>query len=192
MSDPVVARDKRDAFRIDEDVHFEFHPINTLQASESDIDDAFAGHDESLKLIHQLSRIDREANQCLSILADKNRLLGDFLQALNKKIDLIGRHIAFNSEESLKNRPRRRVSLSEDGIGFICDRALYKDSHLALRLVFLPSYAMVSAFARVVRCVQRDEHYQVAVKFVKISDRDRQTISRQVLKSQVRARQQNA
>lgn len=181
-------RDKRDSFRIDEDLHFEFKQVTSSFADEATIEQAFEDNDESLRLINQLNKIDRDAVQSLKILCDKNRLLGDYLNSLNRKIDIIGRHLAFNSAESLKNRPKTRVSLSEDGLGFITNKSLYKDSYIAIRLIFLPNYYIASSFAKVVRCVQKDDKFQIAAKFHKIYDKDRQVISRQVLKSQVKAR----
>lgn len=181
-------RDKRDSFRIDEDLHFEFKQVPTSFVEDGTIEEAFDDNDESLRLINQLNKIDREAIQSLKVISDKNRLLGDYLNSLNKKIDFIGRHLAFNSQESLKSRPKTRVSLSEDGLGFVTNKSLYKDSYIAIRLIFLPNYSIASTFAKVVRCVQKDDKFQIAAKFHKIYDKDRQVISRQVLKSQVKAR----
>lgn len=187
-SSTAVKKEKRDAFRIDEDLHFEFKPVSNAIVEEMLLEAAFEDADDSLSLIHQLSKIDREASQILKLLTDKNRLLGDYLGTLNRKIDTIGRHIAFHSEESLRSRPKTRISLSEDGIGFICDRSLYKGSYIVVRLVFLPNYHIATSFAQVVRCVQKDDKYQIAAKFHKIADKDRQVVSRQILKSQVAAR----
>lgn len=183
-----TSREKRDSFRIDEDLHFEFRQVSSSFAEEATIEEAFEDNDDSLRLINQLNKIDREASQSLKLLSDKNRLLGDFLNSLNRKVDIIGRHLAFNSVESLKNRPKTRVSVSEDGIGFISNKSLYKDSMIAVRLIFLPNYYIASSFAKVVRCVQKDDKFQIAAKFHQIYDKDRQVISRQVLKSQVNAR----
>ncbi len=185
---PATSNEKRDFFRVDEDIHLEFRTVSASFAEENYVGDAFEDSDESLRLIEQLNKIEKESDQSLKVLADKNRLLGDYLQTLNKKIDTIGRHIAFTSEESLKQRPKTRVSLSEDGIGFICERAIYKDSLLAVRLIFLPNYVMASTFAKVVRCVEKGDNFQVAARFYQIYDKDRQIISRQILKSQVRGR----
>jgi len=184
----AASREKRDSFRIDEDLHFEFRQVSASFTEEGTIEEAFEDNDDSLRLINQLNKIDREASQSLKILSDKNRLLGDFLNSLNRKVDIIGRHLAFNSVESLKSRPKTRVSVCEDGIGFVSNKSLYKDSMIAVRLIFLPNYFIASSFAKVVRCVQKDDKFQIAAKFYKIYDKDRQVISRQVLKSQVSAR----
>jgi hypothetical protein len=184
----MSSANKRDSFRINEDVHFEFKPVSASFAEEEDVERAFEHTDNSLHLIDQLNKIDRDVSQSLKLISDKNRLLGDYLQSINKKIDVIGRHVVFNSEESLNNRPLKRISLSEDGIGFITDRSLYKGSIIALRLIFLPNYYMAMSYSEVLRCVQHDDKYQIAAKFKGISDKDRQVISRQVLRAQMQDR----
>lgn len=182
-------RDKRGSYRIDEQIHLEFKTVTNSFVEHNNIEDAFNDNDESLRLINQLRKLDKSGIQSLKILTDKNRLLGDYLQVLNNKIDNIGRYIAFNSTESLQNRPLTRVSLSEDGLSFAAPRQLYKDSFIALRLIFPPNYAIATSFAKVVRCEKQHRAFDIAVQFYKMYDKDRQIISRQVLKSQVRSRQ---
>ena len=184
--------EKRDSFRIDKDIHFEFRPVSASFAEDNAVEEAFDDDDQSLRLISELSKIDRDMLQSLKILGDKNRFLGDVLKSMNEKVDTIGRHLAFNSEESLRSRPKTRVSISEDGMGFICDRSFYKGNYFAARLIFLPKYVMATSYAKVVRCVQKDDKFQIAAKFHDISDKDRQVISRFVLKSQVEARKHPA
>jgi len=184
----VKPQDKRDSFRIDKDIHFEFRPVSSSFVEDNDVEHAFSDDDQALKLIGEMSKIDRDMLQALKLLGDKNRFLGDVMRSMNEKIDTIGRHIAFNSEESLRSRPKTRVSLSEGGMGFISDRSFYKGNFIAARMIFLPKYVMATSFAKVVRCVQNDDKFQIAAKFHNISDRDRQIISRYVLKSQVELR----
>lgn len=180
--------DKRDSFRVDRDIHFEFRPVSASFVEDNDVEDAFDDDDQCLRLVGELSKIDRDMLQSLKVLGDKNRFLGDVLKSLNEKVDTIGRHIAFNSEESLRSRPKTRVSISEDGMGFICDRSFYKGNFFAARLIFLPKYVLVNTFAKVVRCVQKDDKFQIAAKFHNISDRERQIISRYIFKTQVESR----
>lgn len=182
--------DQRDFFRIDEEALLEFKPISKNHSDSIDADECFDDGNGSIELINQLKKIETESIQSLKILTDKNRLLGDFLKSLTKRIDIVARHVAFANEESLKTRPKTRISLSEDGIGFISDRTLYKGSYIALRIIFIPNYAVVTCYAEVVRCVTKDESFQIAAKFHQLHDKDRQTISRHILKSQVRARKQ--
>ncbi len=181
----ATAHEKRDFFRIDQDVHFEFKPIDNYAADNQGPDELL---DDSVafSLINELKKIDREQQQSLKLLSDKNRLLGDYLKSVSAKIDRVARHVVFSHEDSLKTRPRTRINLSEEAIGFVADRPLYKGSHIALRLVFLPGYATISGFAKVVRCEQKDERYQVAARFHRLPDKERQVIAKQVMRAQIR------
>src|SRR5690606_18935566 len=121
----------------------------------------------------------------LKLLSEKNRLLGDYLNSLSSKIDLIARHALFVQSGQDQEKPTERINLSEDGIAFISNRAIYKGNFLVLRLIFLPQYVPVIIFAKVVRCDAKNKLHQVAAKFHRISDQSRQDLSRQILKAQV-------
>lgn len=196
MPDPSrsssASPDHRDFFRIDEEVLFEFKQIGKNVPEDQSPEDVFEDSNGSLELINQIKKLDQSSAQSLKILTDKNRLLGDYLNSITKRIDLIARHVAFANENSMKKHPKTRISLSEDGLGFISDKTLYKGSYIALRLIFLPNYSVVNAYARVVRCIPKDDCHQVAVRFHQLYDKDRQTISKHILKAQVRNRKQGS
>lgn len=177
-------REKRDFFRISQDVIFDYKLVEAYTAEndspEVEFDDAV-----SLGLINELRRLDRDNAQTLRLLTEKNRLLGDYLQTLSSKIDLIARHTLFAQTGMARDKPKTRINVSEDGIAFIAERAIYKGNYLALRMIFLPNYAPVVVFAKVIRCEPRDDQYQVAARFHRLADKDRQELSRQILKAQV-------
>ncbi len=181
---PPSAAEKRDFFRISQDVIFDHKPVDAFTAEnnkpDTEFDDAIA-----LSLINELRRLDRDSVQTLRLLTEKNRLLGDYLQTLSNKIDLIARHSLFAQDTDSQNRATTRINLSEDGVAFLSDRALYKDSYLTVRLIFLPEYSPVITYAKVLRCDQKDEQYQVAAKFHRMNDTDRQEVSRQIMRAQV-------
>ncbi len=187
---PSTGPDKRDFFRVSQDVFFDFKPVESYTAENENSDNEF-GDVASLSLIDELRRLDRDNVQTLRILADKNHLLGDYLQTLNSKIDLIARHTMFAHDANAHNKVTTRINLSEDGLAFLNERTLYKGSYIAVRLVFLPSYSPVVTFAKVLRCDQKNDRYQIAAKFHRLSDTDRQEISRQIMKVQVSSRKKN-
>lgn len=175
--------DKRDFFRVSHDVIFDYKVTDAFTAENNTAENEF-DNSVSLHLLNELRRLDRDSVQTLRLLTEKNRLLGDYLRRLNSKIDLIARHSLFAQDADAQNKPTTRINLSEDGLAFICERALYKDSFIVVRLIFLPSYSPVQAFAKVLRCDQKDKHYQVGAKFFRLDDVDRQEISRHILRAQ--------
>lgn len=178
--------DKRDFFRVNHDVLFDYKVADGFSAENEDAFESFEDS-VSINLLNELKKLDRDNVQTLKLLTEKNRLLGDYLQSLSSKIDLIARHSLF-AHETTTEKPTTRINLSEDGLAFLADRALYKDSYIVVRLVFLPSYSPVLSFAKVLRCEQKESRYQVAAKFFRLNDSERQELSRQILKAQVGAR----
>lgn len=183
--------DKRDFFRISQDIVFDYKVVEGFAAENETAESEF--EDEiSLNLIEELRRLDRDNVQTLRLLTEKNRLLGDYLQTLSSKIDLIARHALFANHDDANNNATTRINLSEDGIAFLCDRALYKGSYIAVRMVFLPSYSPVISYAKILRCDQKEDSYQVAARFHRIHDTARQEISRQILKAQITHRKKRS
>lgn len=184
---PHDSDDKREFFRVNHDVLFEFKVVDADTAEnfqpDNEFDDAV-----SLSLLNELRKLDHESTQTLRLLTEKNRLLGDYLQTLSNKIDLIARHTLFANNFASPASAATRINVSEDGIAFMSERALYKDSYLAIRLIFLPSYSPVISFAKVLRCEAKEKNYQIGAQFFRTTETQRQELSRQVLKAQVQLR----
>lgn len=180
MSSPPSV-ERRNSYRVNHDVIFDFRQVDTHTAEqlepEQAMDDGVAMH-----LVSELRRIDRDAQQLLKIITDKQRLLGDYLQKLNTKIDLIARHAVFASSTTSQ---ALRLNISESGVAFRTSRALYKGNFLVLRMIFLPSYTPVVVFGVVSRCESEKDAFRVAAKFHRLRDQDRQELARQIIKAQV-------
>ena len=212
MNNESSGKDNRDYFRVNKDVIFDFRPIEASQVDTIQAGDAFENNSH-LSLLNRLKQIDKESAKSLQLLTEKNRLLGDYLKSMSQKIDLVAQHILFSEDtsdtkakpdsgsgyqnkETSKSTPkqskvvnveknRTRINLSEDGVAFISPRALYKDSFIAMRLIFLPSYTIVTSFAKILRCSGKDKHYQAAAQFYQLGASERQEISREILKAQM-------
>lgn len=177
--------DKRDFFRVSQDVLFDYKIVEAFTAENDEPDGQFEDG-KSMSLLDELRRLDRDGLQALKIISEKNRLLGDYLRNLSQKIDLLARHTLFGKEDSTGDQqPTMRVNLSEDGLAFASERAIYVGNFLVLRLIFLPHYQPVVTFAQVVRCEQKGETYQIAARFHRLAEKDRQVLARQILKAQV-------
>lgn len=181
--------ERRNAFRISNDVIFDFRVVDNHTAEEGEPESAI-GDGVAMQLVTELRRIDREAQQLLKIISDKQRLLGDYLQKLNQKVDLLARHAMFSAGE---NGSTTRIDLSEDGVAFYSDRALYKGNFLVLRMIFLPNYTPVIVFASVSRCEEEgDDGYRIGARFHRLRDQDRQELARQIIKAQVSHRKRSS
>lgn len=186
---PPPPPERRNTFRISSDVVFDFRRVDNHTAEELEpeqaVDDGMRLH-----LVAELRRVDREAQQLLKIINEKQRLLGDYLHKLNQKVDLIARHCMLNSGE---NGSTAHINLSEEGVAFHSDRALYKGNFLVLRMIFLPTYTPVIVFASVTRCEdQGDDGYRIGAKFHRLREQDRQELARQIIRAQVSQRKQSS
>jgi len=193
--------DARDSFRINHDVLFEHKMVEAYAAQHHDVHTELPPTQET-NLLAQLQAINKNNQQALHVLSENNRLLGDYLQAMSEKIDLIAQHIAFhNSPEatpSHKNKEEKeekkdthkttRINLGENGLSFFSNRALYQGNYLVLRVIFLPSYTTITTFAKVVRCEPHGEKYRVAIQFYRLAETSRQDIAREILQSQITRR----
>lgn len=180
--------ERRSFFRVDQDVVFDYKQIDThtvqTKAPEEAIDGGIAMH-----LVGELRQIDRETQQMLKVIGDQDRLLGEYLTKLNTKVDLIARHSMFSVHQG---NHATRLNISEGGVAFKGNKALYVGNFLVLRMIFLPSYTPVIVFAKVIRCEADSNEYRIAATFHDISDQDRQELARQVMKAQVNHRKRSA
>lgn len=168
-----------------QDITFDYKPIDIHTANHSNPEDAISGS-ASLQLLSELRGIDQDLTRMAQTFGDEQRVLGEYLQKLNSKIDLVARHSIFAGTSA---RHGERVSISEGGVGFRCERALYKGNFLVLQIIFLPSYTPVVVFAQVTRCDAEADSYSVAAVFYRLKDANRQELARQVLKAQSNQRE---
>lgn len=180
--------DNRDAYRVQQNIVLECR-CTTAAAADSQLPEDEFDQGQALALLGQLKKIDREASQALKMLSSKNRLLGDYLQKLNTKLDLLARY------SLLTHTPEQdtaRVSISETGILFQHPEALSEGSFLAIKMIFLPTYLPLILFARVARNTENNGVYQIAAEFYKLCDSDRQVLTKQIFKAQVENRNKQA
>lgn len=185
MSDADAdAKERRSFYRVDQDVVFDYKQVDINTVETKAPEEAFDSG-SSMFLIGELRKIDRESQQALKVIADKDRSIAEYLSKLNSKIDLIARHSMFSGS---RGHQAKRLNLSEAGVAFRGDKALYMGNFLVLRMIFLPSYTPVIVFAKVIRCEVDDGSYRVAATFHNLQEHDRQELARQVMRAQVNQR----
>lgn len=197
---PNDPANRRNYFRVNHDVLFDCRPVDAYSANNDEPDTAFDDSGSS-GLAAELRRIDRDAAKSLKTLAEKDRVLGDYLQLLSNKIDIIARHTLLADSTPDPHAPTR-INISEAGIAFSSDKAFYKGKFLAVRLIFLPGYVPIIAFAEVVRCqnkseapkgdIEGNDNFRIAARFHRLSDKDQRELARQIMKAQIAHRQARA
>lgn len=177
--------ERRRYFRIDDYIQLSYLPVDRQQvnnvAPESFFPDAGL-----ITLQAELKKIDSETSQLLFQIRDQNRHLGEYLQLVNRKIDLLGQQLMASQHLTDQPGPSREVNLSEEGIAFTNADALEIKQYIALHLVFLPSYAGVVLFAQVTRCEpHRNGQFLIAAQFQQPSGTQLQLLSQQIMHAQL-------
>ncbi len=181
------AREKRGFFRINEDLLLDYHAVETQVAESEEASTQFP-ESAMLDLFTAFRRIDSENARYLHAVSEMNRSAAEYLVNLNKKIDILAQHVVAdkNRQTPLKTT---QVNLSEGGIAFVADKAIYKGCFLALRLLFLPSYVSIALFAKVIRSESKDDQrHHIAAKFHRVHEQQRQLLSKHIMRAQINAK----
>jgi hypothetical protein len=185
-SEPVQA-ERRRFYRIDDSVALTYRLVpeddlqDILEGFEDGLPNRFTLHANFVATSHQMRKL-------LEQISDEAPHVGAYLEALNRKLDLLAKLIAVQSTE-VPDRPTRRVNLSAGGMAFHAPDPLPRESTLEIKLVLFPSYIGILTYATVVDChrdesAQADFPYRVGVDFTHIREPDREVLVRHVLRKQ--------
>ncbi|NHN35947.1 PilZ domain-containing protein [Pseudomaricurvus alcaniphilus] len=188
----MSSAERRSFFRIPSEIVLDFHPVDSYTLENTRAEDEFPEEQKALSLFSELRRLDKEASPHLGAIGDNNRPLADYLKMLNKKLDLIAQQCVAANYSGEDVRPTH-VNLSEGGIAFNSGKALYKDSHLALRIMFLSDYSSLASFARVVRCESQQESkvFKIACKFLTLNNNQQELLGRHIMQAQLEAKRRS-
>lgn len=178
--------EKRNFFRINSELAFNYTGVDLYTVENEKADSQFISDSQTSMLYNELQRLNSESSSLLSNVGEINRPLADYLSILNKKVDLLSRH--FIAERNVSNDIEpAMVNLSEGGIAFVARKALYKGSYLALKLVFMDTFSIMTCFGRVIRSVEKSTgEHQIAIKFLRMSEANLQMLNKQLFKAQLR------
>jgi hypothetical protein len=179
--------ERRSFFRINNELALSYKSVDVYTVEHAKAEDQFPEDGQSLHLFAEMQRLNHEASGLLVGLGESNRALADYLALQSKKIDLLA-NILSSQNQSGDIKPTH-VNLSEGGMAFVASKPLYKGSYVALRMMFMGSFSVVICYARVIRCDEKSEdEYQVALKFLNLSEIQQQALSKNILKAQMRER----
>ena len=177
--------ERRSFFRIDETIALEFKPVDEITANKSQPEAQFSNAN-SLKLYSELRKIDSDNAQFLFQIKELSRPLAEYLHNLNRKIELIGQEIMADQKPQPPSKTIRQVNLSEGGVAFGSSYEIEAGGYIAIRLVFLPSNAGLTVFAKTIRCeASNTGEFQIAAKFHRITDTHQHLIGQQIMRAQM-------
>ncbi len=131
-------QDNRGFYRIQDEVILFFEAIKEEQIAANDTEFALPLSPE-FELLNQLHSLDMEQSVALRAIADKDKNIAAYLNASNRKIDLLARVIAETSID-IEDCQVQEVTLSEGGISFNYKAPMKADTFVAMKIILLPSY----------------------------------------------------
>lgn len=171
--------DKRDFFRIRDQVVLDYRSVAGPELDE----DVVFQRAPLLDMLSDLHLLDYESQHLLRQIGERDRTLAGYLKVINKRIDLLGKALAMQLDETVGDAVM--VTLSEGGMSFPTREPLELSGWLALRLVLLPSRLSMTIPAQVVRC-EEDEpgSWNIGVSFEALAEPQRQILARHILQRQ--------
>lgn len=181
---PKLEIDRRDFFRLEDEIHLVHHPLEKHMLSEDPYASQYNLPRQAI-LLSQLQAIDNEAQPLLNLINDKDRAIGSYLKALDQKIDCISQHLIsdFNDHQL----SMETVDLSEGGIAFRNDDAMEIDSYVHLTMMLFPAYVTIACIGQVKSCEPIEDsigRQRVGVEFVVLLEQDRKRLSRHIRRKQ--------
>lgn len=176
-----AATDHRNFFRIDCPVRISQRVVGERVPRGESADSHFPD-DSHFGLLRELHQFDHDSAHLLLAIGEKDRNVEAYLGHLNRKIELLARHVASLTPEVLDG-DEQTVSLSEGGISYHSSRPPAPGTVLALRLTLLPSLIGITVFGTVVAA--GTQGHNVSVRFENLQDADRQILARHVMQIQM-------
>jgi len=114
----------------------------------------------------------------------EDKQLADWLRMLNNKLDAIINALSFHNE-GIAAAPLASITISANGMGFYSNRQYLPDDLLELKMM-LPLIEPVGMclYGRVVRVVEVEHSFEVAVIFVAMDEHIRELIARLVFEKE--------
>lgn len=188
--EPATITEKRNFFRVNHDVLFDYHGVDAYTANNDDPKDQF-DNELPVQLFTAFRQIDKHNQEITRALDGNQKPLLEYLHGLNRKIELLARELV--SHKVPDQQKKAKINLSEGGMAFLAEKALYKDTFIAIRLVFLPSYTGVILFARVIRCEpHKGDSHHIAVKFHRISVTQQQLLAKTIMDTQLSSKRRDS
>jgi hypothetical protein len=164
--------ERRSAPRINSDISIAYQRISVEEANYNPYDARFK-LSKSVNLYKDLKNISEIISHGIEKIAVQQKELGDVLQQLNKKIDVISQSWQENLDLVLTPSPHRG-NLSETGLSFYAQEFLTSNTHLHIVLSSVKRQYHLAAIVKVIFCEEEDlEGFRVGVHFSSISSEDR-------------------
>lgn len=182
--------EKRQFFRIQQDVIFDYKCVNTDAVTHISAEHHF-DHANSLGLFTRFQQFDNDTNPILENIRESNSGVAEYLEMLNQKVNLLSQQILSHEAVAAHDSESGQIDLSQGGIGFNAPINIGVETWVALKLVFLPSYTGLVTYAQVTRTqLLEDGNYLIGARFHQLNNEQHKIIARQVMQTQLFSQRQ--
>ncbi|PID43490.1 MAG: hypothetical protein CSB48_05350 [Proteobacteria bacterium] len=179
--------DRREFFRVSCDAIIEIKPITEHTPGQpASLKDLFA-LSQLFNLRAEMATLDLEANHLIRQASENDKNIGQFLQVINQKVDLLA-HILLENQQIDGKEAATRINISEGGISTSYPSGFEKGAMVGVRVNLLPDRLGLLVPCRVRACqrINSESLYQLSLEFEKPEQPVRQIIARFLAKEQRR------
>lgn len=172
--------ERRQSFRIEDDVYLDYRLLDADTSAESSIDADIAGVCRGLM---QLRELNVQAGHALANIRKQNSEIAHYLSILDKKIETLAQMTgAVGMGHDI--RPETHVNIGSGGMAFTAKEPLQKGQRLALKLVLFPSHLCIQATATVVYSKESDGNFWTGLNFDPLPEHEQDALIRHLLEKQ--------
>ncbi|MCX7101390.1 MAG: PilZ domain-containing protein [Methylobacter sp.] len=185
--DGAKMKERRDFFRIDDEVSLFYKKIDETKISEPhQISDNILS---SCSLSTALEMVAQDSALLLHRLEKSQPDVAEYLRLLDSKIDLISQAVTMQGGQ-FNECDTRNVNMSATGMAFNCEIELKQNDYLEIKMLLISSMAVIVTYCRVVYCNKGQSNdsqypYFVGVDFVNMKEEDREMLIKYVVKKQL-------
>ncbi len=184
--DTASEPDRRKYFRVACDATIEIKPRTDDPADSGKINDLFT-LSKWFNLRAAMSSLDLEANHLIRQISENDKNIGQFLQIINQKVNLLANIIVENQQADEQDTVTR-INISEGGIATPYPLSFEEDSLVAAKVTLLPDGLGLLLPCRIKACQKTDSDplYQLNLGFENLDQSVQQIVSRFLAKEQRR------
>lgn len=180
-------QDRRRFYRIKDRVSLSYRVVQPADM-EMELSRVSRKQRELSELRNAALAIDARLDAINRQLKQENPLLAEAMVLFQRKIAVHESMLGMNDVDEASFSPAREINLSANGVAFVAETKLYRDTCLKMELVLYPESHYISLFARVVQCNQIEDDslsgFRIAVEFTAISDEDEERIVNHIFRLQ--------
>ncbi len=191
QNDSLGTAGRRSFFRLLDRVYVEYRPV-----TKEEVDKALASRTTSTPpkddFNNQMDQLSAQLHTLTSAIRSEDPAIAQYLEVLNKKVDLVAGIVFFDRFRNLPGEGKRvrttTLDLSEGGVSFNSKTPRNIGDYLDMRLAIVGARLGVRIFGRIVQCVEKihdgTTYHRLGAEFVMLQEYDRRQIARFIMDRQ--------